>query len=324
MNEPTIPASSLATQPAPKSAAEIAQQILGDIDWMTQAEGYCDCPGRNRHHNKSSRRDCAIYLDKIPTVHCVHESCSGIISATNKMLRDAILNDKPAEARRMTAEDKARRKEREDNERLRLRAAKALPQVLKEFAWPFPQIMADSPMCVTGNEPDHWKLLLQKFEPDDVLWIGDKFDSGRPEHAKHFKTAGDWLRHRVAPAPFICPVTFKNTSCARSNDNIVARRFLVVESDTLSRDEVGAVFRWLHTGCDLNLVAIVDTGGKSLHGWFEFEEDLLPNLKTVLPAFQCDPKLFTASQPVRMPGVLRDGVTGKYQKLVYLSEVAHV
>jgi len=324
MTEVLTPASS-PVQPAPKSATEIAEQILGRIDWMTPTEGYCDCPGQNRHSNKSSRRDCAVYLDHTPTLHCVHHSCENIITATNKKLRDAILRGKPAEARRITAEDKARKRERDDSERVRLRAAKALPQVLKEFAWPYQQIVASSPTSITGNEPEHWKLLLQKFETNDVVWIGDKFDSGRSEHAKHFKPAGEWLKHRAAPAPFICPVAFKNTSCARSNDNLVARRFLVVESDTLSRDAAGAVFRWLHEGCDLKLVAIVDTAGKSLHGWFEFEEDLLDDLKLVLPAFQCDPKLFTASQPVRLPGALRDGMAGKYQKLVYLSpKASHV
>lgn len=325
MTQEITPASSPVIQPAPKSASEIAEHILGHIDWMTTTEGYCDCPGRNRHGSKSGRRDCAVYLDSIPTLHCVHASCNSIVAAMNKKLRDAILNGGPAGMRTMTAQDKARKKDREENERLRLRAAKALPQVLKEFAWTYQQIIADSPANVTGNEPEHWKLLLQKFQPDDVVWIGDKFDSGRPEHAAHFKTAGEWLKYSVAPAPFICPVAFKNTSHARSNDNIIARRFLVVESDTLSRDQVGAVFRWLSKGCDLKLIAIVDTAGKSLHGWFEFEEDLLDELKLVLPAYQCDPKLFTASQPVRLPGRLRDGVAGKYQKLVYLSgEAAHV
>jgi hypothetical protein len=73
----------------------------------------------------------------------------------------------------------------------------------------------------------------------------------------------------------------------------------------------------------LELVAIVDTAGKSLHGWFRYPEHefVVDDLKLVLPALQCDPKLFTPSQPVRLPGALRDG---KYQKLVYLAgEVDH-
>jgi len=326
MTEITPPASSPVHQPATKSATEIAETMLGPIDWLTATHGHCDCPGKNQHSNKNGRRDCAVYLDSIPTLYCVHSSCNGVVAATNKKLRDAILSGNPGEARRITADDKARQRERADNERKRKRAAKALPQVLKEFVWPYHEIISQSPVPVSGNEPEHWKLLIQKFQPDDVVWIGDKFDSGKAEHAKHFKTVNEWSKGSAAPAPLICPAVFKNTVVARSNDNVVARRFLVVESDTLTRDQVGAVFRWMHEGCDLNLVAIVDTGGKSLHAWFEFEEDLLDDLKLVLPGFQCDPKLFTASQPVRLPGALRDGVSGRYQKLIYLAntEAAHV
>jgi hypothetical protein len=319
MNEVSNPASSPVNQPAPKSASEIAAEMLGEIDWISPTEGYCDCPGRNRHSNKSGRRDCAVYLDHVPTLYCVHQSCSTLVAAANKKLRAAILSGQPVERRSMTAEDKTIRRQREENERLRLRAAKSLPQLLEEFAWPYHQIIADSPVAVTGNETEHWKRLLGKFDAADVVWIGDKFDSGKPEHARHFRTASDWLKKSSVPGPFICPVAFKNTSFARSNDNVIARRFLVVESDTLTRDQVGAVFRWLRASCGLQLVAIVDTAGKSLHGWFEFEEDLLDTLKLVLPALQCDPKLFTPSQPVRLPSALRGD---KFQKLVYLTKEA--
>ena len=163
----------------------------------------------------------------------------------------------------------------------------------------------------------HWRLLLAKFKVDDVLWMGDKFDSGKPEHACHFKTAVEWLGENTVPAPFICPASFKNNSHARSNDNVLARRFLVVESDVLTKDQVGAVFKWLQADAKQELVAIVDTAGKSLHGWFRYPaDDQVDHLKTILPAYGCDPKLFTASQPVRLPGALRGE---KHQKLVYLS-----
>ncbi len=162
MSNETIPASSPVTQPAPKSASEIAEQMLGNIDWVSPNEGYCDCPGRHRHENKSGRRDCAVYLDSVPTIHCVHASCASVVVATNKKLRDAILNGKPAEVHKLTAEEKARRKQREENERLRLRAAQSLPQLLEEFTWPYAKIISDSPVAVTGNERDHWRLLLGK------------------------------------------------------------------------------------------------------------------------------------------------------------------
>jgi hypothetical protein len=98
----------------------------------------------------------------------------------------------------------------------------------------------------------------------------------------------------------------------------VERRFVVVESDLLSRDEVGAVFRYL-IECGLKLVAVVDTAGKSLHGWFEFPEDeeVMNDLRLILPALKCDPKMLTPSQPARLPGAMRDG---KRQKLIFLAK----
>jgi hypothetical protein len=68
----------------------------------------------------------------------------------------------------------------------------------------------------------------------------------------------------------------------------------------------------------MNLRAVVDTAGKSLHAWFDYPPaSIVEDLKIALPELGCDPKLFTASQPVRLPGALRDG---KYQKLIYLGK----
>ena len=319
------------TVSTPRSNWEIAEKLLGKTDWVSPTMGYCLCPGKRTHSTNNGTKDCIVYLDRVPTIHCVHASCKAALEAANRKLRSAILNpddDEGGTVRKLTEEDKARIKERENALRLRRRMSKSLPQMLANFAWSFDQIRADSPVAVAGNMPEHAKLLLKKFQPDDVVWLGDKFDSGKPEHAAHFKPVSAWLKESRALGPLICPVAFKNTSHARTNDNVLARRFLVVESDTLSRDDVGAVFKWLHAGCDLKLIAIVDTAGKSLHGWFDFAdcEESLDDLKLLLPSLQCDPKLFTPSQPVRLPGVLRDGVPGKMQRLVWLTdtEVAHV
>jgi hypothetical protein len=46
-------------------------------------------------------------------------------------------------------------------------------------------------------------------------------------------------------------------------------RFLVVESDTLTKDQVGAVFAYLHRRLRYRLHYIIDMGGKSLHAWFD-------------------------------------------------------
>ena len=94
---------------------------------------------------------------------------------------------------------------------------------------------------------------------------------------------------------------------------------MVIESDSLPKDEVGAIFAYLNRRLHFNLHAIIDTAGKSLHGWFDAPRDkrIEARLKAVLTVFGCDPKLFTYSQPVRVPGAYRDG---KLQRIVWLKD----
>jgi hypothetical protein len=54
-----------------------------------------------------------------------------------------------------------------------------------------------------------------------------------------------------------------------------------------------------------------------LHAWFDAPRNkvLESRLKAGLEVFGCDPKVFTYSQPVRVPGAWRDG---RLQRLVWL------
>src|SRR5882724_712692 len=320
MTKETTPAGNPTTV-APRSAADIAVSVLGEIEWTTDVLGYCECPGKKSHGTKDGVKDCVVYLDLVPTTYCVHASCKAALDATNRRLRAAILNptgDANFVERRLTVSDRARITERERSERMRVRAMKAFPHILKKYRWPYDEILEDSPEDVTGDEANHWKLLLGRFKPDDVVWIGERNDSGNVVNSINFRTVGEWLKMEWAPHPFVCPSVFKNSSLSRSNESVLARRFLVVESDLLTKDEVGTVFHYLVT-CGLKLVAVVDTAGKSLHGWFEFpdDEELLNDLRLILPALKCDPKMLTASQPARLPGAMRGE---KRQRLIFLAK----
>lgn len=300
------------------NAAQIAAGVLGEIEWASDALGYCDCPGKKSHTSKDGGKDCVLYLDRVPTVSCFHGNCKAAVDAANKRLRAAILNptgDAEYAPSRLTAEERDRMLVREKNARLQLRARKALPTILKKHRWLYDTMLSESPVNVRDNEADHGKLLLSKFKLDDLVWIGERESSGKPENTLNFRTVADWLKCEWAPHPFICPATFKNNSRSRSNENVLERRFVVVESDELTRDEVGAVFRYLVDG-GLKLVAVVDTAGKSLHGWFEYPGDeMMEALRLLLPALKCDPKMLTASQPARLPSAMRGE---KRQRLVYL------
>ena len=116
-----------------------------------------------------------------------------------------------------------------------------------------------------------------------------------------------------------CGSPFKPGSYSRCNKNLNGHRFMVVESDTLGHDEVGAVFAYLRRRLRYELHCIIDTAGKSLHGWFDAPRNKIfeNRLKAGLVVFGCDPKVFTYSQPVRVPGAWREG---KLQRLIWLRQ----
>ena len=151
------------------------------------------------------------------------------------------------------------------------------------------------------------------------MWIGDVFSSGRPEHRTHFRPVADWYQIGPVLGNYTCGSSFKPGSFRRCNENLNGQRFLVVESDTLAKDKVGAVFAYLHRRLRYKLHCIIDTAGKSLHAWFDAPRNQImeARLKAGLVAFGCDPKVFTYSQPVRVPGAWREG---KLQRLVWLKE----
>lgn len=169
------------------------------------------------------------------------------------------------------------------------------------------------------------------FKADDVVWLGDTWHSGRGQfkkgrqrgkdydHSNHFRTVRDWLSKPLPRAwEFISHCTFLPGSYSRNNQSVAQRKYMVVESDKLGRDEIGAIFSYLHCEMKCHLRAVVYSGGKSLHGWFDWQHDNeLPDLIAFLEGLECDPAVLRASQPVRLPGVVRES-SGKVQTLLYL------
>jgi hypothetical protein len=218
---------------------------------------------------------------------------------------------------------RAKSEGREAGEQLILETLKALaerfkPELFEKFHWPFAQIVTDSPLLVSERDAeDQFRTWLRLWPAHCHVWIGDVFSSGKPEHKTHFRPVADWYQIGPVMGNFTCGSSFKPGSFQRSNANCNGTRFLVIESDTLAKDEVGAIFAYLNLRLHFNLHAVIDTAGKSLHGWFDAPRDkrIEARLKAVLSVFGCDPKLFTYSQPVRVPGAYRDG---RLQRIVWL------
>lgn len=259
------------------------------------------------------------------------EALQTIRSAFSKSPRSPITTSSviPQSSRRtLTPEERARIEAAKAKARLIAKAKAATEQTLATHAVGFAHYGNTSPVNLLNTDTrDDWRLLLKLFAHDDFVWIGRTTgDSASAEHgiewqqfcATRFRPAADWLKESSCPGMFTCPATFKSGSHSRCNDNVVQRKFLVVESDTLDRNQVCAVFHWLEQFTRLR--AIVDTAGKSLHGWFEVPpESVMDELRIILPVFGCDPALFKVAQPCRLPGAARPDKDNRIQSLLYLN-----
>ncbi|MGC3956646.1 MAG: hypothetical protein QM813_01320 [Verrucomicrobiota bacterium] len=323
----------------------VAAGIVGVVDWQTEVSGFCRCPGEALHTQHNGMKDCRISVDGAPTIFCFHASCAPVVAEVNRTFRRAIglspweitlpggrvlrngdvLQSSGEVLPREFLQARARAEGRDADEQtvletVRVLAERFAPQMFERFHWPVTQIVADSPLQVSERDAeDQFRTWLRLWPAHCHVWIGDVFSSGKPEHKTHFRPVSDWYQIGPVLGNFTCGSSFKPGSYRRCNENLNGQRFLVIESDTLAKDEVGAVFAYLQRRLHYKLHCIIDTAGKSLHAWFDAPRDPVreARLKAGLVAFGCDPKVFTYSQPVRVPGAWRDG---KLQRLVWLKD----
>jgi hypothetical protein len=323
----------------------IAVSIVGAVDWQTEVSGFCRCPGESLHTQRNGRKDCRINVDGAPTIYCFHASCARLVEEANRRLRREVnaspwaltlpggrvlrngdvLQSSGTVLPREVVQARAQAEGRDVGEQtvietVRVMAERFKPELFEKFHWPCAQIVEDSPLLVADRDAeDQFRTWLRLWPAHCHVWVGDVYSSGKPEHRTHFRPIADWYQIGPAMGNFTCGSSFKPGSFQRSNANCNGTRFLVIESDTLAKDEVGAVFAYLNLRLHFNLHAVIDTAGKSLHGWFDAPRDkrIEARLKAVLTVFGCDPKLFTYSQPVRVPGAYRDG---RLQRIVWLKD----
>ena len=303
----------------------IAEGLLGEIDW--ERGGLARCPGADLHPRGSTgKRDCRVFIggDKPPTIYCVHTtSCAGAVAEKNRELRRAIGRAEwehrrgldptlPERSKRTRAEQLRRARQRRLDD-LASRARRALPLILADYRWPVSEMAACSPTAIG----DPLSGILSLFDPDDVVWIGDRLESGTPRFRTRFRTAHRWLRERPRPrGPLMSAAVWRHGCYQRNASQIVATPFLVVESDTLTRDQMGAVFRWCLAD-HLPLRAVIDTGGRGIHGWFDRPADpaALQERIAALTALGCDPGPMRPVSMSRLPGAWRGE---RQQRLLWL------
>lgn len=102
--------------------------------------------------------------------------------------------------------------------------------------------------------------------------------------------------------------------------NAGPRRYLVIEGDAATKEEQAKILT--HLSGLLPLALVVDSGGKSLHGWFWAQGVPEPTLRVFMEYavhLGADPHTWVRCQWVRMPGGTRytDGDAPRPQPIVY-------
>ena len=194
-----------------------------------------------------------------------------------------------------------------------------LARIKADFPASVAELWEASPVRADADLDDA-RAFLSLFPADAVLWIADDVrKTGKPEHTLFFRARAEWEAETfTAPGTRIAPSAFRQGTVSRKAANVVRHLFTVVESDTLAKDEFCAVLRWLREACGWKLAAVVDSGGKSLHAWFQRPDDRdMATLAEHAAALGLDAKFSEPSHPWRLPGVKRDGSDTR-QQLVYL------
>lgn len=289
-----------------------AEEIVGAVDWQSANHGLCRCPGEATHTSHTRLRDTTVFIDGVPTIFCWHTSCIAYRDEANRKLRRAILKDfTPAPmsggvipAPLVIQKDP----ESEVLDRIKTIAESNRSRYLTHYNWDPADMAEESPVRFETPQ-EQYQAFLSLFHDADNLWIGNITDSGK--HPQHFRLAEEWRKLELPIGQFTTGSVFVPKAISRSNDTVDQRLYLVVESDTLTKPQMGAVFQLMRDLFRMKMYAVVDTAGKSLHGWFEMppKKEWLDQLKAFLVPLGCDPATFKPSQPVRIPGAKRNDKT---------------
>lgn len=313
------------------SLGDIIAEICGEFTAVSSGRkdviGFIKCPGEHRHNHQTSPRDTAVVVppNSLPVIKCFHDSCQKEVSALSEELRmaieDAVLArkldfswEKPSEEAMLVwnagkdAENGAKNKK---------------SQVIAN-GWDPESIERESPVQVPASGEEQGRMLLSLFPDEEIVWMGNTWNSGQPRHRTYFKTAREWREIGLRGwHSYTTGASYNPGVYSRGNESVFRRRFLIAESDSLTKPEMGAVLRFV-SSIGFNLRAVVDSGKRSIHGWFDLDGldlECIAVLEGMLRGFGMDSKTMRASQPVRMAGVLRTLDDGRAvpQSLLYLN-----
>ena len=181
-------------------------------------------------------------------------------------------------------------------------------------------------------EADTSRILEFLYQPDELLFIGERYDTG--EVGQTIRFAGQWIeyfKHGGTVPPHVIPnpltgqegQTKSGEPSHRADSCVRSHRFAVVEFDGLSRED--QIRFW--SAIKLPVAALIDSGGKSLHAWVKvdcpgaeaWERDVERRLymERLIP-LGVDSTCRNEARLSRLPGHFR-GETNRWQRVLYLA-----
>jgi hypothetical protein len=147
-----------------------------------------------------------------------------------------------------------------------------LTQFIKGVSTEMVELMEKSPATLTGSiENDGLELLDVLYSPDEILFIGDVFDT-------KVKAVSEWMNEDLSKFPHIIPnpmtgdagMTAMAKISYRCEQTVKEYRYAVCEMDEVPIKKQVAFW---NRCIDINIpvAAVIHSGSKSLHGWIKVD-----------------------------------------------------
>ena len=286
------------------------------------------CPACHVVGNDRTGNNLAYYVDTESFGCIAHPRDSAHLSEIFRLVGiKEELTSKDKQARARAAHRAAQERRAKDAEALQAaRLKQALDDSLEALLAPYmsdtwrTDLLDRSPLNFDCPERIPHDFVLNLFHPEDRLWMGGEFESGKEIHRVNFKTRDEWLELDRLPER-IAYGSFKSDIYSRTAANILAARFILVECDEIigfkpvtpedkERNKALSAALLLFLESELGLVtrAVIDTGNRSLHCWLDRPpDDELAALLAVAEGLRIDPAPITAANnPLRMPHCRHD------------------
>lgn len=196
-----------------------------------------------------------------------------------------------------------------------------------------------SPIRLHNAPKDDSGLFLKTlFDENDLIWIDEFGEIGKP--GENIKPVIEWIEElqngrKTAPHIIVNPLTGKPAPKKSNPDEMTYRgdncistfKYCLGEFDNLSHED--QIRFW--TAVRLPIVALIDTGGKSIHAWVDVQklapvstsEEWEKNIKNRLydrlfTPLGIDGACANPARLSRLPGHFREE-KGNFQRLLWLS-----